>query len=281
MKTKKLLALLLAGAMSVSMLAGCGGGTDTAETDDTASTAETDTTETESDLAYVPEEGTPVVALTESAPLDYQNADGEWIGFDADMAKAFAESLGVEAEFQVIDWDNKVMELDGKTIDVVWNGMTLTEEVTSAMDCTNAYCNNAQVVIVPADVADQYQDVDSVKVLSFAVESGSAGMEQVQALGATYTEVADQATALMEVASGTSDAAVIDSLMAAAMVGEGTSYANLTYTVGLNSEEYGVGFRKGSDLVEKLNDFFKTSYDDGTMMQIAETYGVQAAIIEQ
>ena len=85
----------------------------------------------------------------------------------------------------------------------------------------------------------------------------------------------------MEVASGTSDAAVIDSLMAAAMVGEGTSYANLTYTVGLNSEEYGVGFRKGSDLVEKLNDFFKTSYDDGTMMQIAETYGVQAAIIEQ
>ena len=281
MKTKKLLALLLAGAMSVSMLAGCGGGTDTAETDDTASTAETDTTETESDLAYVQDKGTLVVGITEFEPMDYQNADGEWIGFDADMAKAFAESLGVEAEFQVIDWDNKVMELDGKTIDVVWNGMTLTEEVTSAMDCTNAYCNNAQVVIVPSDVADQYQDVDSVKGLSFAVESGSAGMEPVQALGATYTEVADQATALMEVASGTSDAAVIDSLMAAAMVGEGTSYANLTYTVGLNSEEYGVGFRKGSDLVEKLNDFFKTSYDDGTMMQIAETYGVQAAIIEQ
>lgn len=197
------------------------------------------------------------------------------------MAKAFAESLGVTAEFQVIDWDNKVMELDGKTIDVVWNGMTLTDEVTSAMECTNAYCNNAQVVIVPSDVADQYQDVDSVKGLSFAVESGSAGMAEVQALGATYTEVSDQATALMEVASGTSDAAVIDSLMAAAMVGEGTSYADLTYTVGLNSEEYGVGFRKGSDLAEKLNEFFKTSYDDGTMMQIAEQYGVQAAIIEQ
>ena len=282
MKTKKLLALLLAGAMSVSMLAGCGGGgTDTAENDDTAAETDTTETETESDLAYVQDKGTLVVGITEFEPMDYQNADGEWIGFDADMAKAFAESLGVEAEFQVIDWDNKVMELDGKTIDVVWNGMTLTDEVTSAMDCTNAYCNNAQVVIVPADVADQYQDVDSVKDLSFAVESGSAGMEQVQALGATYTEVADQATALMEVASGTSDAAVIDSLMAAAMVGEGTSYADLTYTVGLNSEEYGVGFRKGSDLVEKLNDFFKTSYDDGTMMQIAETYGVQAAIIEQ
>ncbi len=278
MKTKKLLALMLAGAMSLSLLAGCGGGNNgNAATDNSDESG----TETTSDLAYVQDKGTLVVGITEFEPMDYQNADGEWIGFDADMAKAFAESLGVKAEFQVIDWDNKVMELDGKTIDVVWNGMTLTDEVTSAMDCTNAYCNNAQVVIVPADVADQYQDVDSVKGLSFAVESGSAGMEQVQALGANYTEVADQATALMEVASGTSDAAVIDSLMAAAMVGEGTSYANLTYTVGLNSEEYGVGFRKGSDLVEKLNEFFKTSYDDGTMMQIAETYGVQAAIIEQ
>lgn len=279
MKTKKLLALLLAGAMSASLLAGCGGGNTNATENTDSNTVEN--TEAESDLAYVQEKGTLVVGITEFEPMDYQNADGEWIGFDADMAKAFAESLGVTAEFQVIDWDNKVMELDGKTIDVVWNGMTLTDEVTSAMECTNAYCNNAQVVIVPSDVADQYQDVDSVKGLSFAVESGSAGMAEVQALGATYTEVSDQATALMEVASGTSDAAVIDSLMAAAMVGEGTSYADLTYTVGLNSEEYGVGFRKGSDLAEKLNEFFKTSYDDGTMMQIAEQYGVQAAIIEQ
>ena len=279
MKTKKLLALLLAGAMSASLLAGCGGGNTNATENTDSNTAEN--TEAESDLAYVQEKGTLVVGITEFEPMDYQNADGEWIGFDADMAKAFAESLGVTAEFQVIDWDNKVMELEGKTIDVVWNGMTLTDEVTSAMECTNAYCNNAQVVIVPSDVADQYQDVDSVKGLSFAVESGSAGMAEVQALGATYTEVSDQATALMEVASGTSDAAVIDSLMAAAMVGEGTSYADLTYTVGLNSEEYGVGFRKGSDLAEKLNEFFKTSYDDGTMMQIAEQYGVQAAIIEQ
>jgi polar amino acid transport system substrate-binding protein len=69
--------------------------------------------------------------------------------------------------------------------------------------------------------------------------------------------------------------------MAAAMVGEGTGYADLTYTVALNSEEYGVGFRKGSDLAAALNDFFVSSYEDGTMMEIAETYGVQAAVIEQ
>ena len=145
----------------------------------------------------------------------------------------------------------------------------------------NAYCNNAQVVIVPADVADQYQDEESLADLTFAVEAGSAGEEQVQALGLNYTPVTAQSDALMEVAAGTSDAAVIDSLMAAAMVGEGTGYEDLTYTIGLNSEEYGVGFRKGSDLAAALNDFFASSYADGTMESVAETYGVQAALIEQ
>ena len=85
-------------------------------------------------------------------------------------------------------------------------------------------------------------------------------------------------------AAGTSDAAIIDSLMAGAMVGEGTSYADLTYTIVLNEEEgeqYGVGFRKGSDLAAALNEFFAASYGDGSMMECAETYGVQAAIIEQ
>ena len=233
------------------------------------------------DLAYVKEKGTLVVGITVFEPMDYQDADGNWVGFDAEMAALFAEKLGVKAEFQIIDWDNKAFELEGKTIDVVWNGMTLTDEVKAAMACSNAYCNNQQIVIVKKDVADQYQTVDSVKGLNFAVEAGSAGKKQVEALGAKFVEVADQATALSEVKAGTSDAAVIDSLMAGAMVGEGTGYADLTYTVGLNDEEYGVGFRKGSDLVAELNEFFKETYADGTMMEIAEKYGVQASIIEQ
>ena len=149
------------------------------------------------------------------------------------------------------------------------------------MECSSAYCNNAQVVIVPADVADQYQDTDSLSDLTFAVEAGSAGEEQVAALGLNYTPVTAQSDALMEVAAGTSDAAVIDSLMAAAMVGEGTGYEDLTYTIGLNSEEYGVGFRKGSDLAAALNEFFAASYADGSMQTVAETYSVQAALIEQ
>jgi polar amino acid transport system substrate-binding protein len=275
MKKKSFLAMLLALCLCFALTACSSSGSG-----DSGSANSDSSTET-SDLEYVKEKGTLVVGITEFEPMDYQDANGNWIGFDADMAAAFADSLGVKVEFQVIDWDNKVFELDGKNIDVVWNGMTLTDEVTSAMACSNAYCNNAQVVIVPADQADQYQTVDSVKDLAFAVEAGSAGKAEVEALGASFTEVADQATALLEVSSKTADAAVIDSLMAAAMVGEGTSYADLTYTVGLNSEEYGVGFRKGSDLAAALNDFFAASYADGTMMEIAETYGVQAAVIAQ
>ena len=230
---------------------------------------------------YVKEKGTLVVGITDFEPMDFKDEDGNWIGFDADMAAAFAEYLGVEVEFVEIEWDNKVLELNSKSIDCVWNGMTLTDEVTSSMACSNAYCNNAQVVIIPAELADQYQTAEDCADLVFAVEAGSAGEAEITALGYECTPVQSQASALMEVAAGTCDAAVIDSLMAAAMVGEGTSYEDLTYTVQLNSEEYGVGFRSDSDLAEALNEFFLAAYADGTMQEIAETYGVQAALIEQ
>lgn len=280
---KKLMALLLTGCMLAATVVGCGAkeeaATDAPAVEETVEVE--DTADVESDLAYVKEKGVLVVGITDFAPMDYKNEAGEWIGFDADMAKGFAEKLGVEVEFVEIDWDNKILELDGKTIDCVWNGMTLTDEVKAAMDCSNAYCNNAQVVIVPADKAADYQTVESLEGLVFAVEAGSAGEKEVTALGLDCTPVKAQSDALMEVAAGTSDAAVIDSLMAAAMVGEGTGYADLTYTVGLNSEEYGVGFRKGSDLVAELNAYFVESYAAGTMQECATTYGVDAALVEQ
>ena len=260
---KKIISLICLLTMMFALLAGCGA------------------KEADSDLAYVQDKGTLVVGITNFAPMDYLDENGQWIGFDADMAKAFAESLGVAVEFVEIDWDNKVLELDGKTVDCIWNGMTLTDEVKAAMECSNAYCNNAQVVIVPAAVADQYLTVEACAGLQFAVEAGSAGQAEVEALGYAFTPVTAQSDALMEVAAGTSDAAVIDSLMAAAMVGEGTGYADLTYTVGLNSEEYGVGFRKGSDLAAELNEFFAAAYADGSMLAAADTYGVTAAIIAQ
>ena len=281
---KKLIATMLTLPMVLS-LAGCGGSSSSSSSDENAESTDSkseETAEAASDSEYVKDKGTLVVGITNFEPMDYkEEGSDEWVGFDADMAKAFAESLGVDVEFVEIDWDNKIMELDGKTIDCVWNGMTLTDEVTSAMECSNAYCKNAQVVVVPADKADKYQDKDSLADLSFAVETGSAGEAEVSALGLNYTSVAAQADALMEVSAGTSDAAVIDLLMAAAMIGEGTSYANLTHTVELNSEEYGVGFRKGSDLAKALNDFFASSYADGSLLKCAEKYGVQDAVIEQ
>ena len=235
----------------------------------------------ESDMAYVKEKGTLIVGITEFEPMDYQNADGEWIGFDADLAKLFAERLGVEVQFQLIDWESKVMELDGRTIDVVWNGMTLTDEVLASMECSNAYLNNAQVVILPSAEAENYADAESMSGLQFAVESGSAGEQMAIENGFSYTPVTDQATAVLEVESGTCDAAIIDSLMASAMVGEGTNFAELTYTISLNTEEYGVGFRQGSDLAAELNAFFSEIYADGTMQELADQYGVSAALIAQ
>ena len=237
--------------------------------------------DTESDMAYVEEKGTLIVGITEFEPMDYQNADGEWIGFDADLAKLFAERLGVEVQFQLIDWESKVMELDGRTIDVVWNGMTLTDEVLASMECSNAYLNNAQVVILPSAEAENYADAESMSGLQFAVESGSAGEQMAIENGFSYTPVTDQATAVLEVESGTCDAAIIDSLMASAMVGEGTNFAELTYTISLNTEEYGVGFRQGSDLAAELNAFFAEIYADGTMQELADQYGVSAALIAQ
>ncbi len=283
---QKLLALALTLGLTLS-LAACSGGSQAgtaampAANTPAPETAAPGTTAPESDLAYVQDKGTLVVGMTDFEPMDYKNEAGEWIGFDADMAKAFAASLGVEAQFLEINWDNKLMELEAKGIDCVWNGMTLTEEVVSGASTSEPYCNNGQVVVLPADKAGDYQSVESLSGLNFAVENGSAGAEQLDALGLSYVAKQTQADALLEVASGASDACVIDLLMAGAMIGEGTSYPDLTYTVQLNSEEYGVAFRKGSDLTAAFNAFWKEAYEAGTVMETATAYGVQESIIAQ
>lgn len=149
---KKFLAMILAGVLALS-LAACG------KSDKTSAGS------SESDLEYVKNKGTLVVGITDFAPMDYKDDNGNWIGFDADMAAAFAESLGVKVEFVEITWDNKLMELKGKTIDCVWNGMTLTEDVVSAMECTKPYCNNQQIVIVKKENADKIKIRTALKTL--------------------------------------------------------------------------------------------------------------------
>jgi polar amino acid transport system substrate-binding protein len=149
------------------------------------------------------------------------------------------------------------------------------------MECSKPYLNNAQVVVVPSSVAATVTTVDEAKALSFAVETGSAGEQAAKDSDFNYIGVTSQADAVMEVQAGTSGACIIDLLMAGAMIGEGTSYPDLTHTVELTTEEYGIGCRKGSDLAAYINDQLKAFYDDGSLMQIAQQYGVQDAVISQ
>ncbi|MEE0884762.1 MAG: transporter substrate-binding domain-containing protein [Faecalimonas sp.] len=261
---KKIVALLLSLVMVLSLVA-CGG-------NDT----------TKSDLEKVKDAGKLVVGITEFEPMDYKDKDGNWVGFDADMATAFAEYLGVEVDFEVIvDWTNKHLELNNGSYDCVWNAMTLTDEVTAEMAC-KAYCNNHQVVVVKADKADQYTTEESVENLVFAVERGSAGEAEAKARGWETNGVDDQASALTEVKAGASDAAIVDYLMAVAMVGPNTDFSNLVATsIYVSDEELGVGFRKDSDLLPELEKFFEKAYADGTMMKCAKKYGLEDDIIEQ
>ena len=273
---KKIFALLLAFAM-IFALAACGGSAPAADPAPAADAPAAPAAE--SDLAYVQSNGKLVVGITDFAPMDYRDDSGEWIGFDADLAKAFAKSIGVEVEFIEIDWDNKILELNAKAIDCVWNGMTLTDEVLKSMSCSVPYARNAQVVVMKADAADQYSDAESMAGLSFAVEAGSAGEEAAVDAGFDTVAVSTQADALMGVAAGTSDACVIDLLMAVAMTGEGTSYADLTYTLSLNEEQYGIGFRQGSNLVDTFNEFYAAAYADGTVDALADTYELTGSTI--
>ncbi len=229
-----------------------------------------------SDLEKVQKKGKLVVGITEYAPMDYKDENGKWIGFDAEFAQLFAKELGVECEFYVIaDWSKKFMELDTNQIDAVWNGMTITDEALLNASVSDPYVINAQVVVMKADRLVDFPDAESMKNLTFAVENGSAGQKAAEAIGAkNIVAVQDQGAALMEVAAGTSDACVIDITMANATTGEGTSYAGLGYAVSLTSEEYGVAFRKNSDLTEKFNAFMDKIIADGTLQKLAEKYNV-------
>ena len=270
--TKKILAIVMSIVLVcgvVCAFAACG--KEPAKNDETTKTPATEA----SDLAYIKEKGKMVIGITEYAPMNYYEGD-KLVGFDTEFAEAVCEKLGVEAEFFII-----ADELDSKTIDCVWNGMTITDELKGAMSISDPYVVNAQVIVTKAENAEKYKTAEDLKDADIAVESGSAGEKEVVALKLNAVPVKAQADALLEVQSGAVDACVIDITMANAMTGEGTSYADLAPGISLTSEEYGIGFRKGSDLAEALNDYFKDSYKDGSMMECAKTYGVQAAIIEQ
>ena len=261
---KRILALIMAVLMMSVMFVGCGNDTTADATKDEAAA---------SDLAYIQDKGTLVVGITDYAPMNYKDDNGEWTGFDTEFAQAVGAKLGVTVEFIEINWDNKFLELDSKSIDCIWNGMTITEEAKLNASVTNPYVENAQVVVMTAENAKKYTTAESMADLSFAAEAGSAGEATINDNGWTnYTAVKAQSDALLEVASGSSDACVIDITMANAMTGEGTSYADLTQALKLNTEQYGIACRQDSDLTAKINEIMSQLISDGTLEALAQKY---------
>lgn len=270
---KRKLALFLAIVAiftSVLVFAGCGK-KDVSNGDGTDKSEKT----TKSDMAYIKEKGTLVIGMTEYEPMNYKDkSTGEWTGFDTEFAQAVAAKLGVKVEFIVLsDWEQKFTELDSKSIDCIWNGMTITDEALKNASVTDAYVKNAQVVVAKKDIAAKYKSLDEMKDLAFAVEGGSAGNKAVEDAGIKNIIKLDaQSNTLTEVKTGASDACVIDITMANNMIGEGTSYSDLVQVCSLNEEEYGIAFRKGSDMTAEVNKIMAEMKQDGTLDNLAKKY---------
>ena len=277
---KRLVSAFLAGAMALS-LAACGGAASTSTVASSASASGSAAASeiAASDLNYIKEKGKMVIGYTVYEPMNYTDADGNFTGFDTELATAVCEKLGVEPEFVEINWDTKVVELDAKSIDCIWNGMTLTDDIMANTATTKAYAKNAQVVVVK-DGTDYSSTADLVgkTVVAEAGSAGEAAIEGDENLAqADYVSKSVQTDCLMEVAAGTADAAVLDLTLANAMIGEGTDYASLKIVDELNAEEYGVAFRKGSDAAAAADAAFDELKADGTMQALADKYDLALA----
>ena len=265
-------------------LAACGGASSTAASSTASSAAAgsaaaSAVSDADSDLAYIQSNGKMVIGYTVYEPMSYTDADGNFTGFDTELATAVCEKLGVEPEFVEINWDTKVVELDAKSIDCIWNGMTLTEDIMANTATTKAYAKNAQVVVVK-DGTD-YTSTADLADKTVVAEAGSAGEAAIQGdenlSKADYVSKSVQTDCLMEVAAGTADAAVLDLTLANAMIGAGTDYASLKIVDELNAEEYGVAFRKGSDAAAAVDAAFDELKADGTMQALADKYDLALA----
>ena len=281
MKLKRFASAVLAGVLALS-LAACGGAASTstaASASSAAGSASASAAADGSDLDYIKGKGKLVIGYTVYEPMNYTDADGSFTGFDTELATAVAEKLGVEPEFVEINWDTKVVELDAKSIDCIWNGMTLTDDIMANTATTKAYAKNAQVVVVK-DGTD-YTSTADLADKTVVAEAGSAGetaiAEDENLAQADYVSKGVQTDCLLEVAAGTADAAVLDLTLANAMIGEGTDYANLKIVDELNAEEYGVAFRKGSDAAAAVDAAFDELKADGTMQALADKYDLALA----
>ena len=233
----------------------------------------------EDDATYILNKGKLVIGITLFDPMNYYDENNKLIGFDTEYAEAVCAKLGIEPEFIEINWDTKEVELNAKSIDCIWNGMTITEERKANMEFSAPYIKNKQCIVIQKSNEGKLTDTASMAGATLVAEVSSAGEEAIQTdenlSKGTYIPVAKQADALLEVKSGTADGACIDYVMAKSMVGEGTDYADLMIIEGIELavEEYGIGFRKGSTFAAKVDEATQELLKDGTLMAIAEKYG--------
>ena len=290
MKIKRIAALLLAGIMSVGLCACASSNTSSASESSSAAESNadgsaadsTDSTASEGgDWQYIADKGNFVAGITLFEPMNYYDENGELTGFETEFTKAVCEKLGVEAKFQEIEWDKKEIELNAKTIDAIWNGLTVTEERKENMGFSKSYVRNKQVVVIKADNKDKYTDEASMAGASCAAESGSAGQTAIETSSVLsqneFVGASAQKDVLLEVKAGTVELGVLDYVMAKASIGEGTDYSDLMIVEGveLAPEEYAIGMRKGdTETIEKVNGAIDELVADGTLKALAEKYGL-------
>lgn len=219
------------------------------------------------------------IGITDYAPMDYkEEGSDEWIGFDADLAKEVCAILGYKAEFVEIEWNNKVISINTKEIDVIWNGMTITDDLKNALLISEPYLENRQVIVCQKSVADQYKTPeDLLKAGEIVVETGSAGENAVKSVSGAAEKIVGagaQKDTLLEVKTSANKIAVIDKLMADVLVGEGTSYSELTVVdVGFENEQFGIGFRKeDAELKTKVENAIAQLKENGTYDRLLEKY---------
>lgn len=256
---KKKLALLLTAVLSLSVLAGCGKKTE--------------------DLAYIKDKKEMIMGITLYEPMNYYDENGELTGFETDFANAVCEKLGVKAKFQEIDWEQKETELKSKAIDCIWNGLTVTEERKENMAFSTAYVRNRQVAVIRKADAEKYTDTASMKGARMVAENGSAGETAIVSdeilKENPLIKAGAQKDALLEVKAGTSDVAVIDYIMAKAVLKDDTDYADMMIveSIQLKPEEYAIGFRlEDKELLAEVNKIMDELVTDGTLGKIAEKY---------
>ena len=233
---------------------------------------------------------TLTIGYTLYAPMNYEDENGKLVGFDTELAEAVCEKLGMEPKFQLIDWGNKYMELNSGNIDCIWNGFTWNcadnddgIERSQKVDFSVAYMNNEQCVVVKAANLAALNSNEALAGKKASAENSSAGEGQAKALATeagSYVGVTAQMDTLTELKSGNVDFVVIDKTMAKSIIGKG-DYADLAIADGvtIKGEQYAIGFKKGSELTEKINGALKALAEDGTLMALAEKYDLANYVI--